>query len=57
MTTMPNSTGTLFDSQVRFVANNMVIEQSNFYSDLCQAQLLTTSNIEGTNTSASGMLT
>lgn len=55
MTAMPNST--LFDSQVRFVANNTVIEQSNFYSDLCQAQLLTTSNIEGTNTSASGMLT
>ena len=55
MTAMPNST--LFDSQVRFVANNTVIEQSNYYSDLCQAQLLTTSNIEGTNTSASGMLT
>ena len=55
MTCMPNST--LFDSQVRFVANNTVVEQSNFYSDLCQAQLLTTTNIEGTNTSGSGMLT
>jgi hypothetical protein len=55
MTSMPNST--LFDSQVRYVCNNTVVEQSNYYSDLCQAQLLTTSNIEGTNTSASGMLT
>ena len=44
MTAMPNST--LFDSQVRFVANNTVVEQTNYYSDMCQAQLLTTSNIE-----------
>ena len=55
MTAAPNST--LFDSQVRYVANNTVVEQTNFYSDVCQAQLLTTSNIEGTNTSASNMLT
>ena len=54
MTALPGAQ--LFNSQVRFSANNTVIEQTNFYSDMAHAQLLTTTNIEGANTSGSNML-
>jgi len=47
----------LFDSQVRFSANNVQIEQSNsFYAQTC-LQLATTTNLAGGDTSGSGMLT
>ena len=55
MTSLPNAS--LFDSQVRSVVNNVVLENTNNYYDVAQAQLLTTSNIEGSNTSGSNMLT
>lgn len=46
----------VFDSQMRFSANNTVVEQTNFYADMAQAQVLTTTNIEGSDTSGSNML-
>ena len=46
----------LFDSQVRFSANNVVVEQTNFYSDMAHAQLLTTTSNESSSTSGSNML-
>ena len=42
--------------QMRFSANNTVVEQTNFYADMAQAQVLTTTNIEGSDTSGSNML-
>ena len=54
MTSMPNAA--LFDSQVRSVVNNVVLDQTNNYYDVAQAQLLTTSNIEGSSTSGSNAL-
>ena len=53
-TSMPNAA--LFDSQVRSVVNNVVLDQTNNYYDVAQAQLLTTSNIEGSSTSGSNAL-
>ena len=46
----------LFDSQVRFTANNTVIEQTNYYSDMAHAQLLTTTTNDAASTSGSNML-
>ena len=55
MTAMPGAA--LFDGQARFVHNNVTVETTNNLYDQSMATLLTTSNIEGTNTSASNMLT
>ena len=55
MTAMPGAA--LFDGQARFVHNNVTVETTNNLYDQSMATLLTTSNIEGTNTSGSNMLT
>ena len=55
MTALPGAA--CFDSQVRFTQNAVTLESvPNFYTQ-SMAHLLTTTNIEGTNTSGSNMLT
>jgi hypothetical protein len=46
----------LFDSQVRFTANNTVIEQTNYYSDMAHAQLLTTTTNDAASNFAGVLL-
>ena len=55
MAALPNAS--LFNSQVRFTANGVSLEQTNdFWTTSC-ATLATSTSLEATNTSGSGMLT